>query len=488
MAFDLIPAKPPHSYRKTKIVATVGPACRSPEVIKEMILAGTNVFRLNFSHGTWDEHTEELKTIRQVSAALMMPVAVLQDLSGPKIRISKIDGDFVALPDAATVELRPSDGSESTATKIFVEGLDPSKVLKAGEQVLLADGIIELKAFKVEPGVVQCTAVKGGRLRSRVGIAFPDSAVDLPATTDKDIKDMMWGIKNKIDYVAISFVNSAADVLMLREVIRREGGDIKIISKIERKSALSNIIEIMDASDGIMVARGDLGLELPIEQLPMLQKRLIEQSNYRGIPVIVATQMLQSMITSIRPTRAEVSDIAAAVMSGADAVMLSEETTIGQHPVECVRYLGKIAQEAEQSFAFEEYKLRLRDSDRATVPDAVAYAASAAAVKVNAAAIVACTETGTTARLVAKYRPQQPLYGVSSSPSTLQRMSLYWGVIPIPCSPMSSHDDEIEHALVQVQKRENLANGSRTVVLGGIAVRTPGSTSVLEIREMTLKE
>jgi pyruvate kinase len=193
------------------------------------------------------------------------------------------------------------------------------------------------------------------------------------------------------------------------------------------------------------------------------------------------------MITSTRPTRAEVSDIAAAVMSGADAVMLSEETTIGQHPVECVKFLGKIAQEAEQSFAFDEYKLRLRDADRATVPDAVAYAASAAAVKMNAAAIIACTETGTTARLVAKYRPQQPLYGVSSSPSTLQRMSLYWGIQPIPCNPTSTHEDEITAALRMVQMRENLPNGSRAVVRGGISVRTPGATSVLEIREISFK-
>lgn len=484
---QLLAPRQERSYRKTKIVATIGPASRSPEVVKELILAGANVFRLNFSHGSWEEHTESLQTIRKVSAALMMPVAVLQDLSGPKIRITKIEGDFVAIADGAKVDLSPSSGESSTASTIYVEGLDPSKVLQAGEQVLLADGIIALKALSVKKGIVHCSVIKGGRLRSRVGIAFPDSAVDLPAATDKDIKDLSWAIDNEIDYVAISFVKNAQDILSLREIIRREGGDIKIIAKIERKSALSNIFEIMDAADGIMVARGDLGLEMPIEQLPMLQKKLIEQSNYRGIPVIVATQMLHSMITSIRPTRAEVSDIATAVMSGADAVMLSEETAIGQHPVECVRYLGKIAHEAEQSFAFEEYKLRLRDADRATVPDAVAYAASAAAVKVNAAAIIACTETGTTARLVAKYRPQQPLYGASTSPSTLQRMSLYWGVIPIPCRPTSTHQDEIDDALRQVQTRENLANGSRAVVLGGMSVRTPGSTSILEIREISFK-
>ena len=275
---------------------------------------------------------------------------------------------------------------------------------------------------------------------------------------------------------------------MLREIIKREKGDLQIIAKIERKKALENIHEILDACDGVMVARGDLGVEVPLEKVPMLQKALIEQANFRGIPVIVATQMLHSMITSIRPTRAEVSDIATAVMSGADAVMLSEETAIGENPVEAVKYLGKIAYEAEKSFVFDEYKLRLRDSDSATVPDAVAYAAAAAAIKVNAAAIIACTETGNSARLLAKYRPQQPLYGASSRDATLQRMCLYWGIIPISCVSSSSHYDEIETALSAVQKREGLKNGSRAVVTGGIAVRTPGATSVLEIREMRFKE
>lgn len=481
---QILDFQPNSHYRKTKIIATVGPASRSPERVREIIAAGANVFRLNFSHGSEAEHTEALRTIRSVSSEMKIPVAVLQDLSGPKIRISPVEGDYVQVSDDAQIELHAARAALSTAAKIYVEGLDPAQIMLPGQTVLLADGIIELRAEAVAGDSVRCRVVKGGRLRSRVGIAFPDSTIDLPAATEKDLKDVEWSIKHGVDYVAVSFVQNARDIMALRDVAKRSGSELKIIAKIERKAALENIFEIMDVSDGVMVARGDLGLELPLEQLPMLQKRLIEHANYRGIPVIVATQMLHSMITSTRPTRAEVSDIATAVMSGADAVMLSEETAIGEHPVGAVRYLSRVAQAAEQSFAFEEYRLRLRDSDRATVPDAVAYAACAAAIKVSAATIIACTETGTTARLVAKYRPQQPLYGVSRNEATLRRMSLYWGVIPIPCEPTDTHADELDYAARAVQVRENAPNGSRAVVIGGVAVGKPGSTSVLEIREL----
>ena len=233
-----------------------------------------------------------------------------------------------------------------------------------------------------------------------------------------------------------------------------------------------------------MVARGDLGLEVPLEQLPMLQRKLIEESNYRGVPVIVATQMMHSMITAVRPTRAEVSDIAAAVMSGADAVMLSDETAIGEHPQECVRYLSRVALAAEQSFEFQEYKLRLRDADTETVPDAIAYAACAASIKTKAEAIIACTETGNSARLIAKYRPHQPLYGLSRKETALRRMALYWGVRPIFFDSGESHDFEIESSLKVVQARLKLANGTRAVVTGGRSTKTPGSTSILEVRQM----
>lgn len=470
--------------RRTKIIATMGPASRTPERVRELIKAGVNVFRLNFSHGSYEEHLENAQVVRAASSELNTPVALLQDLSGPKIRITKVDGDFAQIADGATVHLYRSNGTLSSHEHIFVEGLDPIRFLRVGQHALLADGIIMLRAVAADSECVTCVAVKGGRLRSRVGIAFPDSHVDLPATTEKDMKDLDWGINNEMDYVAVSFVQNAEDILRLRRAIDARKGHQCIISKIERKAAVENLREILDVSDAVMVARGDLGLEFPLEQIPLIQKHLIEQCNYRGLPAIVATQMLQSMVSAVRPTRAEVSDVATAVMNGADALMLSEETTLGEHPVACVEYLSKISVETEKSFEFDEFKLRLRNADRATVPDAVSYAACAAAVKVSASAIIACTQTGNSARLVAKYRPQQPLYGASPNERTLRRLCLYWGVIPISCGTTSTHLDEVETALRTVQHRENLPNGSRAVVTGGLSVGQPGATSVLEIREL----
>jgi pyruvate kinase len=475
------------AQRKTKLIATLGPASRSPEKIRELIQAGANVFRLNFSHGSHAEHLSVLQDVRKISAEMGAWIAILQDLSGPKIRISNVEGDFCPISDGAAIELRVAQGGLSNAKVIFVETVNPMKTLKPGEHVLLADGLIELVAESVASDHVTCKVVKGGRIRSRVGIAFPDSDVNLPATTEKDIVDLEWGIKHGVDYVAISFVRSASDVIKLREIIDAKGSAAGIIAKIERRAALENIEEIIKVSDGLMVARGDLGLEVPLEQLPMLQRKLIEEANHRGVPVIVATQMMHSMITSVRPTRAEVSDIAAAVMSGADAVMLSDETAIGEHPTACVGYLSRIALAAEQTFAFEEYKLRLRNADMFTVPDSIAYAACAAAVKTSAAAIIACTETGTSARLVAKYRPQQPLYGVSRKETTLRRLALCWGVKPISFESAQTHTDEIERALKIVQERENLANGARAVITGGVLTQTPGATSVLEVRELNYR-
>ncbi|MCO6431779.1 MAG: pyruvate kinase [Deltaproteobacteria bacterium] len=475
--------------RRTKIIATVGPASRSPEKIKSLIDAGANVFRLNFSHGSHGEHLETLKTIRRVSDECGAYSAILQDLSGPKIRITNVAGDTTQIPDGGTIQLKPAKTPDkkdelSDSKCIYVEGVDPTKILQVGHNILLADGIIMLNVDEIKEDFVECRVIKGGKLRSRVGIAFPDSAIDLPAATDKDLVDLAWGIKNEVDYVALSFVQNAQDIKAIRDVIHRESGNVRIIAKIERKSALQNSFEILDSADGIMVARGDLGLELPLEQLPMIQKQLIEEGNYRGIPVIVATQMLHSMITSVRPTRAEVTDISAAVMGGADALMLSEETAIGEHPVASVEYLSRIARESEKSFEFQEYKLRLRDADQQSVPDAVSYAACAAAVKIKAAAIIVCTETGNSARLVAKYRPQQPLFAVSSNMRTLRRMSLCWGVIPIYSASSVDHYNETEAALKALQSQDFLPVGSRAVITGGLAVNVPGATSILEIREI----
>ena len=477
------------THRKTKIVATIGPASREPEKLKALLLAGVNVCRLNFSHGTHDEHSEVLARIRTISEELDLPVAILQDLSGPKIRISEVDSNNALLVDGEEVLLKHAkEGIDniSSASEIFIQQIHPQTFLKVDDQVLLADGFIELQVTDVSESSVKCTVSKGGVLRSKVGAAFPGSEIDLPATTDKDLRDLSWGIENGVDYVAISFVNSAMDVLLLRDEINRQGGTAKIIAKIERKGALRNINEILNVSDGLMVARGDLGLELPLEKVPRAQRRLIEEANFRGIPVIVATQMMHSMVKSRRPTRAEVSDIATAVKEGADALMLSEETAIGDNPVLAVSHLGRIAKEVEIEFDFHEYRPRLKNADSETIPDSVAYAAAAAALKIGADALIACTETGNSARLIAKYRPQQPLYGASSSPHTIRRMCLFWGVQPVLLTPSEpTHEDELENALLTVQDFGKFDNGCRAVITAGLSARTPGSTSRLEIREMS---
>jgi pyruvate kinase len=473
-------------HRRTKIVATLGPASNNPETLESLIKAGVNVFRLNFSHGSHQEHQLNIDKIREAASKLNSSVAILQDLCGPKIRITAVEGDTIQLEDGASVTLRPAaSGSISTTNEIYVETLDPIRFLNVGEPVLLSDGIISLTATSKDSKGVTCKIVKGGKLRSKVGIAFPDSDVDLPATTEKDLIDLAFGVKNKVDYVAISFIRDVSDAHRIRDEIKRLGGDAHIIGKIERKDAIKNLKELCKVCHGMMVARGDLGLELPLEQVPRIQKQIIETCNHAGIPVIVATQMLSSMVTAIRPTRAEVSDVAAAVMQGADAVMLSEETAIGQNPVECVNYLNAIALEAEKTFEFEEYKLRLLGADSSTVSDAVAYASCAAANKVKASALIACTTSGSSVRLLAKYRPQQPLYGSSVFPATLRRMSLYWGVTPISVRNNSqNHLEELTSAINTIRELDCLPSKSRVVITGGIEVNKPGSTSVMEIREI----
>jgi pyruvate kinase len=473
------------SLRKTKIVATVGPASRNFEMLKCLINAGVNVFRLNFSHGTHEEHLENLNSIRKAAAELGAYVAVLQDLSGPKIRITDIEGGFTVVSDKQEVTLRlDSERKKTTSTEIYIERPDPCQILKPGHTILLSDGIIVLEAVEVKPDYVRCIILKGGRLRAKAGIAFPDSEFELPATTDKDFKDLDWGIANGVDYVAISFVNNAKDVRLLRDKIKEGKGDVHIISKIERKTALDNIEEILDVSDGLMVARGDLGLELPLEMIPHVQRELIAKANERGMPVIVATQMLHSMIDSIRPTRAEASDIAVAVMSGADAVMLSEETAIGQNPIEAVEYLGRIAQTAE---AYEETNHalnRLLWQDIDTTPDGIAFASCAACRKLQAAAIVVCTRSGKSARLVSKYRPNRPILAVSPHAKSLRRMALIWGTVPILAPETGDRYAEVEAAIKSAQAHFPFAPGDKVVITNGIRTNLEGSTNIMEVRQL----
>jgi len=472
------------NIRKTKIVATLGPATEELTQIKELIKAGANVFRLNFSHGSFDEHQKKLDNIKAACSELNAQVAILQDLGGPKIRITEVDPEKTLLTQNSLISLsRNSDGKISNNKNLYIKMLDPAKIAKVGDQVLLADGMIDLEVEQVLDTEIKCRIKREGNLRSRVGICFPDSDLALPATTEKDLNDLEWGIKNKVDYVAISFVQNQEDVLRVKRILDKNNSPIKLISKIEMKAALKNLETIIDVSDGIMVARGDLGVEIPVQRVPHVQNELINLSNIKGKPVIVATQMLHSMVKATRPTRAEVTDVTQAVLAGADAVMLSEETAIGDNPIEAVKFLNLIALEAENNFNYKEYKLKiLRNELKTTISDSIAIAARYAASKLENSVIIACTETGNSARLVSKYRPKEIIFGTSSNIATIRRMQLYWGVTPIFFKEPKNHTEEIDSAIASVKSQSFIKEGTIAVITGGLYVKKPGTTSILEIK------
>jgi len=484
MASSLLPRLP---KRKTKIVATLGPASNTPEIVRGLISAGMNAARLNFSHGTHEEHSSVLSIVREEAAKLGRPVAVFQDLCGPKIRIDKISGNEIVLEESETITLKSGAGELSDLKTIFVQTVDPVEVLKPGDIALLSDGQIELVASKTVDKGIECLIRSGGILRSRSGISFPNTKFELPSLTEKDLKDLEWAVENKVDYVAQSFVGSAKDVRLLRQKLARLGSSIAIIAKIERARGLSDVSAIVGTADAAMVARGDLGLELPLEQVPGAQRLIIETANFAGTPVITATQMLMSMVHELRPTRAEVSDVCTAVRDGTDAVMLSEETAIGNHPVQAVRVLDRILCEVEKELDWEEFRPRLKQSgDGQGIADAVCYAAAGAANKISAAAILACTVSGYTARLMAKYRPKQTLFGTTSEASTLGRMAVFWGVEPVLISVSDdfSTEDEVNQAMVAVRDRYGIKPGSRVIITAGLRTKKTGTTDVMEIREI----
>lgn len=476
----------PMPKRKTKIVATIGPASRSREVIRQLIEAGIDVARMNFSHGTHEEHTVAYNYLREESERAGRPVAIFQDLCGPKVRVGEIEGGETILKAGEKIELRHATGEKGSDKCLYVEAFDPVTVIQVGEKALLADGRIELIATAVAKDHVSCVVQAGGLIRSRSGIAVPDSRLELPCVTPKDEKDIVWAAEHKVDYVALSFVGSAKDIFDLRSRLTALGANIPIIAKVERAWSLDNITSIVEASDSVMVARGDLGLELPLERVPSAQRLIIQTSNFNGTPVITATQMLMSMVKEIRPTRAEVTDVTTAVRDGTDAVMLSEETAVGEHPVLAVRVLDRILLEAEQELHFEKYLPRLKSSDREKVSDAICYAACNAADKISASAIIACTQSGHTARLLSKYRPRQVLFGATTELRSLRRMALYWGVEPVLISVEENFgtEDEVTQAMVTVRENYGLKPGARIVVTAGLRTKKAGSTNLMEIREI----
>jgi pyruvate kinase len=466
--------------RKTKIVCTIGPASQSEEKLEALILAGMDVARLNFSHGTHEQHGRVARAVRSISARLGRSVAILQDLCGPKIRTGSLQGgSAVNLMEGAeiTVTTQPVVGTASLISTTYSHL--PADV-HPGDRILLADGLLELQVLATEAASVRCRVVHGGLLGEHKGMNLPGAKLSAPAVTEKDIADLNFGLAEGVDYIAVSFVRQAEDLLQLRGLLRERQADTPVIAKIEKPEAVQNLEAILDACEGVMVARGDLGVEVNPEKVPILQKQIIEAANRHGSLVITATQMLESMISNPRPTRAEASDVANAILDGTDAVMLSGETSVGQYPLEAVQMMGRIALEAEASG-----RGRIAaEHGRKDYPHAIAHAACAIAGDLELKAICAFTQSGYTARLVSKERPIVPILAFTHNRRVYDLVALYWGVSPLLVDFVGDFDDLFRCVEKELLARQLAAPGDSVAVLGGMPAAEKGPTNFLKIQRM----
>jgi pyruvate kinase len=467
------------TMRRTKIVCTIGPASDASDMLERIAGAGMNVARLNFSHGTLEEHQRRIADIREIEKKLGQPIAILQDLPGPKIRTGPMEGTVTLIPGQRFVfTTRGVPGSAEETNLPYPELV---RQARPGQQIFVADGELEFRVESVTDTDIITSVVVGGAFGARKGVNMPGADVDLPSVTERDMEDLKLGLANDVDWVAASFVRSARDLEPIRWMIRTSEKPTLLIAKIEKREAVEDIDAIIEAADGIMVARGDLGVEMPLENVPEVQKTIIAKCNQAGKPVITATQMLESMISNRRPTRAEVTDVANAILDGTDAVMLSGETAVGQFPVDTVTMMSKIAVQAEASFEYRRMWKEKAAAATKTVTDAIAQATVEIAHDLDAAAIVTPTSSGTTARAVSKYRPRVPIIAAAMSPSTFRQLGLSWGVYPVLVVPSRNTDDMIDEA-VKGANRASLVNDGDTVVLtAGIPAGVPGRTNLIKV-------
>ncbi len=462
--------------RKTKIVATLGPASKGPEKIEKLCKAGVNVFRLNFSHGTHEEHYEHIESIKKTE----VPAAIMLDTQGPEVRTGLVEGE---------VELKKGEeliltGEEipGTSEKISISYPNLAQEVEKGKTILLADGLIELKVIETTEKEIRCKIINGGKIGSRKGVNLPGTKLNLPPMTAKDEKDIKFGIAQEVDFIAASFIRKAEDIIAIRRVLEENNSQAQIIAKIENQEGVNNIDEIIEVGDGIMVARGDMGVELPAEKVPMIQKQIIHSCNRAGKPVITATQMLESMVNNPRPTRAEASDVANAILDGTDATMLSGETAMGKYPVEAVETMARIARETESSLS---YKINVFESQKekmpSTVTDAVSYATCATATDLKASAIITSTRSGHTARMVSKYRPQAQIIAATPNHQVRRQLMLSWGVYPLFVEGTGDTDAIIESS-VQGALRAGLINsGDLVVITTGAPAGIQGTTNLMKV-------
>ena len=468
--------------KKTKIVCTIGPASSDPAIMEEMIREGMDVARLNFSHGDHQGHGEKITQLKRLSEKVGRPVAILQDLGGGKVRVGEIEGGTIVLEAGATITLTTKH-TTGNAQKISVTYAGLTQDVKEGDIILLADGTLEFTVVGVKPPEITCQVVVGGELSSHKGVNMPSGELRTKALTDKDKEDLVFGVESGVDLIALSYVRGRDDIIEARKVLRTQNADIPIIAKIERNEALGHIEEIMAEADGIMVARGDLGVEIPLEEVPLIQKELIKRANIIGKPVVTATQMLRSMVESPRPTRAEASDVANAILDGTDAIMLSEETATGRYPVEAVQFMVMIAQATERSFPHDAF-LPPNPYQKGEIADSMSHAACRLAEELGVAAVITPTRTGRTARLVSRYRPRYPILAFSPKSTTVRQLILSWGVHPILVSEFTNVDEIVGKGITAALQRGWVAKGQRVVVTAGTPVDLPGTTNLITVEEL----
>ena len=483
--------------RKAKIVCTIGPASDQPALLDQLISCGMNAARLNFSHGTHDSHARAIHAIREVSDRRRTAVAIIQDLQGPRIRVGDIAGtglDVVAgqnlrlhttlLRSGGQLGVR-SGTPRDNVSDIPVTYQYLTRDVLPGARILIDDGLVELRATRIADGAVECTVVTGGRIGSHKGINLPGTRVSAPALTEKDREDLHFGMAQGVDFIALSFVRDAGDIIAAKQLIAETGAPpVPLIAKIERPEAVDNLDTILEEADGLMIARGDLGVEMGPEAVPILQKRIIATANRHRRLVITATQMLESMTQHLRPTRAEASDVANAVFDGTDAVMLSAETAIGKHPVEVVRVMDRIIRAAEEATRPEFVRRSENEIGSVSFPEAICTAASSAAAAVGANAIVAFSETGMTARLVSKQRPVTPIISFTPSERIRRQMALYWGVIPHTMRQVEQTDERVDEAERRLKEEGLVKKGEHIVILSGTRISQPGGTNLMKLHEV----
>ena len=469
-----------NDIKRTKIVCTLGPASQSEDVLRELILNGLNVCRFNFSHGSHEEHKGRIDMVKKVREELNRPIAILLDTKGPEIRTGNFADPEVLLEEGSefTITMDEVVGTKEICT-VSYKGLADD--VKEGDTILIDDGLVGLRVKSVENGNIKCIVENSGIVKNHKGVNVPGVKINLPAITPKDVSDIEFGIKEGIDMIAASFVRKASDVLAIREILEKNNaGDVLILSKIENQEGVENIDEILQVSDGIMVARGDLGVEIPTEEIPIVQKMIIKKCNELAKPVITATQMLDSMIRNPRPTRAEVTDVANAIYDGTDAIMLSGETAAGKYPVEAVKVMASIAKRIEQTLDYDRM-LKEKGSKNVTVTDAISHATCTTAVDLNASAIITSTSSGYTAKMVSKFRPQAPIIAATSNEAVMRRLALTWGVCPIKSALAGNTDEVIEKSIEASIESGYVKNGELVVITAGVPVGVSGTTNLIKV-------